>query len=517
MNGLARLAVLGLVTAAACYGVTQTPLGNTSPGDGVPPRPLPAVQQGTQPAPQAVRLPPVDAVESPDLDQRHGSAPAGYTAHVAAPSAADSYRQAPRQVPHHPAYGHSTVLLTSLLAEPGELDNPRITSIRAEGESAEATATNKRHWLNKPDVHVIIDPKTELDENTELFLYSNSRLLEPISNLKNSDNSRDFRVTLAEGTNVLQAVLRQKKEEEKEEGDTGETKVTEKKYYSDPVTVEIRTGKVKAQLALPASFAYEQGPHKITIQFDFDHTLDEILAADPSKYTIALKPNTDVTGPGPSSSHPKEAKWFESGNSVALTYDTLPPGVYLLTVTGGGGGIKDVYGNELLPTPGQASNAVFEISRGIVRETPSVMPGLKGTTGDNIEFPEFVTRPDLPEGFNPGDHVETRVARLYYFRDAHRVAQIINRDAKSYNRAAVDAQRQVADKARSLADDLTEQRRRRNSRPSKPPGSRARRKAACRQPSRTWPRPPARHTAQHRSWKGTGTSDASSMKTRIRP
>src|SRR5262249_5870333 len=76
------------------------------------------------------------------------------------------------------------------------------------------------------------------------------------------------------------------------------------------------------------------------------------------------------------------------------------------------------------------------------------------------EYPEFTRPRALPDGFNPSDHVETRVARLYYFRDAHRVAQIINREARSYNRAAVDVRRQLADKSRRVADQATDDRRR---------------------------------------------------------
>ena len=53
---------------------------------------------------------------------------------------------------------------------------------------------------------------------------------------------------------------------------------------------------------------------------------------------------------------------------------------------------------------------------------------------------------------NPSDKVETRVARLYYYRDAHRVAQIINRKVQSHNRQGVDMARQLADKARADAD-----------------------------------------------------------------
>ena len=64
-----------------------------------------------------------------------------------------------------------------------------------------------------------------------------------------------------------------------------------------------------------------------------------------------------------------------------------------------------------------------------------------------------------PEGFNPGDFVETRVAQLYYYRDAHRVAQIINRNIRSYNQAAVTLEERRAQTARDDADNATDDRR----------------------------------------------------------
>src|SRR5262249_24645331 len=91
---------------------------------------------------------------------------------------------------------------------------------------------------------------------------------------------------------------------------------------------------------------------------------------------------------------------------------------------------------------------------------PSVSTGITGQTGPVVEFPIYTEPHKFPNGFNPSDHVETRVARLYYFRDAHRVTQIIARDkAKSYNRQAVEVRRRMADKARDVANQRTDERR----------------------------------------------------------
>ncbi len=74
--------------------------------------------------------------------------------------------------------------------------------------------------------------------------------------------------------------------------------------------------------------------------------------------------------------------------------------------------------------------------------------------GPHVPFPEFVHRKERqPQDlFNPGDKVETRVARLYYIRDAHRVAQIINRNVKSFNQSGVDRAKLTAKAARESAE-----------------------------------------------------------------
>jgi hypothetical protein len=86
-------------------------------------------------------------------------------------------------------------------------------------------------------------------------------------------------------------------------------------------------------------------------------------------------------------------------------------------------------------------------------------PGIPGPSGDYVAFGEYTNPRPFINGFNPSDHVETRVSRLYYYRDAHRVAQIINRDSRSHNRAAVDMHQQLANKARTIADQATDDRR----------------------------------------------------------
>jgi hypothetical protein len=77
-----------------------------------------------------------------------------------------------------------------------------------------------------------------------------------------------------------------------------------------------------------------------------------------------------------------------------------------------------------------------------------------GPAGPAVDFPQFTTRrqTDRRTDFNPGNHVETRVVRLYYNRDAHRVAQIVNRDIRQLNKSGVQDARRIAEFARTQAD-----------------------------------------------------------------
>ena len=151
-------------------------------------------------------------------------------------------------------------------------------------------------------------------------------------------------------------------------------------------------------------------------------------------------------------SYKKEPAFNPTENSVTVEFDeTLAANNYTFTVKSGK--VKDKFGNTL-----QADHKT-PLFKPVGGDTPTVSRGISGHTGPNVEFQEYTKPRKIIDGFNASDHVETRVSRLYYYRDAHRVAQIINREAKSYNRAAVDMQQQLADKARQTADQATDARR----------------------------------------------------------
>ncbi|MBI1312532.1 hypothetical protein GC176_14665 [bacterium] len=81
--------------------------------------------------------------------------------------------------------------------------------------------------------------------------------------------------------------------------------------------------------------------------------------------------------------------------------------------------------------------------------------GVKEGTGPPVDYPEYlaankVSRAAIQSPLSEELKSEVVSARveLYYFRDAHRAAQIINRRVRSYNRAAVTAAEQAAEVAR---------------------------------------------------------------------
>ena len=123
---------------------------------------------------------------------------------------------------------------------------------------------------------------------------------------------------------------------------------------------------------------------------------------------------------------PDKVKYNAADNSVTLTFNAgFAPDMYTFTVNNDY--IFDEFGNKM-----QASFST-NLFMPVGAETPTVSRGITGATGPYVEFSEYTKPREIVDGFNPSDHVETRVSRLYYSRDAHRVAQIINRDAKSYN------------------------------------------------------------------------------------
>jgi hypothetical protein len=212
-------------------------------------------------------------------------------------------------------------------------------------------------------------------------------------------------------------------------------------------TLRIRTKPVQVLDVDSSALSFSTGPYLLKVTFDTPEldfkadmfSLSRLTDTGATEAKVTIK---DVTQMG------------NTGSVEILIEQALQAGLYELQITGGEKGLKDKYGNLL---QGTASLQDFQqkVLKPIGAEVPSVAPGITGATGPYVPFQEFTQPRNVPDGFNPHDKVETRVVRLYYFRDAHRVAQIINRKVRSYNRAGVDMQRQLADKARTEADQRT--------------------------------------------------------------
>lgn len=331
------------------------------------------------------------------------------------------------------------------------------------------------------------DPKVDTPESGwTLIAFDNDRQV-----AKSTADSLSVSIPLKEGDHRLQVAWQENKEPKR----VGER--------SSSLSLGLRTAGPTVVGSVPENFAFQPGANSIRIKFSPDDTLAAESANAKDNYALN---NTSVKG-GQSIDVTK-AVFDPSDNSVLLQFDPskLNPGLYELTVkphhnvgadvpakadspataskadqpaaaSGDPGnaktatptksaakpatGIQDLYGNYLNATEANRAGSEFVINilKPVGDDLPSESPGLRGFSGPYVTFPEFTEPRKSTDGFNPSDHVETRVSRLYYFRDAARVAQIINRKSKSYNRAAVDMRRQLADKARQAAEIATEERR----------------------------------------------------------
>jgi hypothetical protein len=169
--------------------------------------------------------------------------------------------------------------------------------------------------------------------------------------------------------------------------------------------------------------------------------LDEDKAKVTANFTVARAGAGGVYEPVADGTGGVEASTVDGAVVTLKLKGPLPIGQYRVTV-------NDTLTDDLGNPAGQIK--LHESKTQEFEFTPSVY----GPSGPAIHFPEYAQRQKLaPDtNFNPGDHIETRVVRLYYNRDAHRVAQIINRDIRQLNKAGFDNARRVANQARTEAD-----------------------------------------------------------------
>ncbi|NQU24301.1 MAG: hypothetical protein HQ567_23715 [Candidatus Nealsonbacteria bacterium] len=386
MNGLARLAALALVTAAACYGVIQTPPGNTS-FNGVPPHPLPAQQQPAVASSQVVRLPPVEqacsaggyAAECTSLQ------PATYLAPLAVMALGATAPTTPTDLAVTGGNKHDDVWYV----------NKRVFEITGKATQTEGHQVGLFQHLESVPVGKsavgadgVWRVKVSVPRDKEYVYYSCA--LDETTGKPSNTNSEYIRVKIA----------------------------TERPYVR---------GVDKSGLI------FTRGTDRITVLLSTTEVKRDTV--EPGKYSLTGPGNPTVT----------KANFNRAAEAVVLTVTGMTPGTYELAIEG----IEDLYGNKM---EGEYKTEIYKPVGG---DVPSVRPGISGPAGHHVRYREYTEPRDVPDGFNPSDHVETRVARLYYFRDAHRIAQLINRTARSHNRAAVDMQQQLADRARTEAEQAT--------------------------------------------------------------
>ncbi|MFZ4470722.1 MAG: DUF1501 domain-containing protein [Pirellula sp.] len=146
---------------------------------------------------------------------------------------------------------------------------------------------------------------------------------------------------------------------------------------------------------------------------------------------------------------------------IQLPFTLVNAGVHQVSIYGGDD-LRDEYGNKLEGSNGKVGELYTAVlgapAGGATRYADPLVPGVIAGRAPVVEYPSAIPTRDQPKGFNPNDRVETRVARLYFYRDAHRVAQILNRRAQSYGRQDVTYRRQIADQSRREAEEATTQR-----------------------------------------------------------
>ena len=224
---------------------------------------------------------------------------------------------------------------------------------------------------------------------------------------------------------------------------------------SDEVLIEVRGADQPPKVAAIRSpgFGAKPGTQTLTIRFD-GGLMDEATVKAPANYTLNGSKGLGVAfDQAPAAPHPDNVQYDPATNTATLSFGSLPVDIYQLTIDAAK--IKDVFGNPLTAEKPKRLGDAAEGAAAVGLD-PEIPPAKDAPF---VPYKEYTDPRDLTDGFNPSDKVETRVVRLYYYRDAHRVAQIVNRDLRSYNFAAVDTRRRLANEKRREADQKTDSRR----------------------------------------------------------
>lgn len=269
-----------------------------------------------------------------------------------------------------------------------------------------------------------------LAELDEVKLIVDEKYSIQLKNVPEQGTARESNVRIEDGRHSLQVVRIRK--------DSKTGMVTEW-TISDPFIISIGTPPFEVKTVDDDSLQNAKGPHPIKLTLN-----RSVKDLESSKSHFSFR---TIDAEGAKKDGPAVSVTIDQGRIVTVTPKVaeLPAGRYEIVVNRE---LTDEFGNKL------GAEYVRELFRPVVTLASGPVAGLRGPSGKQVEFPDFTPPREFVNGFNPEDKVESRVVRLYYFRDAHRVAQIVNRTAQSYNKAGVERQRQLADAQRRQADQL---------------------------------------------------------------
>ena len=332
--------------------------------------------------------------------------------------------------------------LTAGTGFPQPLQIPTGLTINEEGQ---ATDFPGQYNTNNPQFSLKFpDPLESILQNTQALFYTMNSS-EPIAYCDyESGKEATLLRPLSNGTHQIYMKLSQ--------GDF----VSEVK--SNSITVNIQSAPLKVVKTEPLKFgATFNAPElqTLTITFSPENPLVETDTND-FKNSFYLIPQNSTGGflfgkkiypeqKDGAGNTIKNVQYISAENAVALTFENLSTNNYQLVIEGQH--VVDKFGNQITgveggepgstyrkvlseSTPSSPAPAQTSAKAQPKEETPSVPAQLE--LGEFVKYREYEKRPPQ-SGFNPSDKVVTRVARLYYYRDAHRVAQILNSEVKSMN------------------------------------------------------------------------------------
>jgi len=325
---------------------------------------------------------------------------------------------------------------------------PSSTIITVAGKNHDGSQFYTTNQKGAPPISVSITGATLPDDTIACQLFRNGS---PISeSVLVTGNQALFKSSnLIEGLNVVEARLFA--------GDAALTLTP-----GGAASIEVQTGGFRADDVGPDTFGTVIGLTDIGLRFsrDLSTNIESVVDSDNRRLRVVFSPDGRFTANAANKLIKPHIRFSSDSKSTVLaTPKALDNGYYQITIIGAD--LKDTYGNLFENAEGFIGGNYVKVLGGaaqVASEAYPVIPGVNRGNAPMVEYPEFAPPRKVPTGFNPNDKVETRVARLYFYRDAHRVAQILNRRVQSYNRQEVAVRRQLADKARQEADSRTSNR-----------------------------------------------------------